>query len=145
MSENFEREQAELRERNAALQSELAAFNEDNERADKFIAIVRKFTRIDELSPQIINEFVDKITVFESVWSEQTETERRKGTRHQQIDVSLKYIGRFDVPDTRSPEEIEAERIAEEKSERKRAQKRDSERRRKEAKRQREAAASVTA
>jgi DNA invertase Pin-like site-specific DNA recombinase len=140
MSGDFEREQAELREKNITLQAELNAFNEDNERADRFIAIVQKFTRIEELSAQIINEFVDKIVVYESVWSEQTETERRKGTRHQEIDVYLKYIGNFNTPDLRTLEEIEAERIAEEKLERKRTQKRDSERRRREAKRQREAA-----
>jgi DNA invertase Pin-like site-specific DNA recombinase len=139
MTENFEREQAELREKNVALQAELDAFNSDSERADKFIAIVRKYTRFEELTAQMILEFVDKIVIHESVWSEQTEAERRKGTRSQQIDVYLKYIGDFNAPDTRTPEEIEAERIAEEKLERKRVQKRDSERRRREAKRQRAA------
>jgi hypothetical protein len=137
MTENFEREQAELREKNVTLQAELDTFNTDSERADKFIAIVRKYTRFEELTARMILEFVDKVIVHESVWSEQTETERRKGTRSQRIDVYLKYIGDFNSPDTRTPEEIEAEQIAEEKLERKRAQKRDSERRRHEAKRQR--------
>jgi ribonucleotide reductase beta subunit family protein with ferritin-like domain len=83
----------------------------------------------------MIYEFVDKIIIHESVWTEQTETERRKGTRTQKVEVYLKYIGNFNVPDTRPPEEIEAERIAEEKLQRKRQQKRDSERRRRERKR----------
>jgi len=43
------------------------------------------------------------------------------GSRSQQVDVYLKYIGKFDVPDMRTAEEIEAERIAEEKLEARRA------------------------
>jgi hypothetical protein len=88
----------------------------------------------------MIHEFVDRIVIHESVWSEQTESERRKGFRTQQVDIYLKYIGKFSVPDTRPQEEIEAERIAEEKLQRKRAQKRDSERRRREKKRAEETA-----
>jgi DNA invertase Pin-like site-specific DNA recombinase len=144
MTENFEREQSELREKNATLQAEIDAFTADSERADKFAAIVRKFTRLEELTPQMILEFVDKIIIHESVWSEQTETERRKGTRNQRIDVYLKYIGDFDAPDIRPPEEIEAERIAEEKLQRKRKQKRESNRRCTERKRAAASAAKET-
>jgi len=132
MSAGFEREQADLRTKNITLQDELDTFNTDSAKADNFIALVRKFTRFEELTTSMIYEFVDKIIIHESVWTEQTETERRKGTRTQKVDVYLKYIGNFNVPDTRPPEEIEAERIAEEKLQRKRQQKRDSERRRRE-------------
>lgn len=111
---------------------ELDTFNADSKKADNFIALVRKFTRFEELTTPMIYEFVDKIIIHESVWTEQTETERRKGTRTQNIDVYIKYIGKFDAPDTRSQEDIEAEHIAEEKLQRKRRQKRDSERRRRE-------------
>jgi DNA invertase Pin-like site-specific DNA recombinase len=145
MSSGYEREQADLREKNEELRAELDAFNADEAKADNFIALVRKYTRIEELTPLLINEFVEKIVVHESVWSEQTETERRKGTRSQQIDVYLKYIGSFDAPDTRAPEEIEAERIAEEKLQRQRAWKRDYERRKREEKRVAKAAEADTA
>ena len=37
------------------------------------------------------------------------------------MEVFLKYIGSFDVPDTRTPEQVEADRIAEEKLEARRA------------------------
>jgi hypothetical protein len=132
MSGGFEQEQTDLREPNITLQAEIDAYNNDNAKADNFIAIVRKHTRFEELTTAMINEFTDKIVIHESVWSEQTETERRKGTCSQQIDVYLKYIGNLNVPDTRSAEEIEAERIAEEKLQRKRKQKRDYERRKRE-------------
>ena len=141
MSSDYENEQKELRAENATLQSELDSFTADGERADKFIALVRRYTRFEELTNAMIHEFVDTIVIYESVWSEQSETERRKGYRTQEIDINLKYIGKFDVPDTCPQEEIEAERIAEEKLQRKRAQKRDSERRRREKRRAEEAAA----
>jgi DNA invertase Pin-like site-specific DNA recombinase len=134
MTTDYEREQAELREQNATLKAELDAREADDAKADNFIALVRKYTRIEELTPIVINECVDKIVIHESVWSEQTETERRRGTRSQRIDVHLKYIGKFDAPDLRSPEEIEAEQIAEAKLQRERQWKRESNRRCKERK-----------
>ena len=135
MSEEYQRERADLRTKNDTLQTEIDTFKSDSERAGNFIALVRRYTRFEELTNAMIHEFVEKIVIYESVWSEQTESERRKGTRTQQIDIYLKYIGKYAAPDTRSQEEIEAERIAEEKLQRKRAQKRDSERRRREKKR----------
>ena len=68
----------------------------------------------------MIYEFVDKIIIHEAVWSEQDKDHRRRGARSQKIEVFLKYIGDFNVPDLRSPEEIEAERIAEEQLQAKR-------------------------
>ncbi len=125
MTGDYEREQAELREKNAALQAEIDAFNADAKNADQFVELVQKYTRFDELTTPLLNEFVERIDVHEGVWSEGG----RYGSRSQQIDITLKYIGRFDTPDTRAPEEIEAERIAEEKRERRRAQQRETSRR----------------
>ena len=125
MSGNFEQEQQKLREENITLQSEVDIYNEDNEKVDKFVSLVQRYTRFEELTPTIINESIDGIIIHEAVWSEATETNRRKGTRSQQIDVHLKYIGSFDVPDNRTPEEIEAERVTDEKAEAKRTRQRE--------------------
>jgi len=118
MSKSCEQEQAELRKHNATLQLEIDVWSEDKNKVDSFISLVRKYTRIEELTTPMLYEFVDRVIVHEGVWSEATETQKRRGTRSQQIDVYLKYIGNFDAPDMRSPEEIEAERKAEEKRER---------------------------
>jgi hypothetical protein len=85
--------------------------------------LARRYTRFEELTNSIINEFVDKVIVHEGVWSEGGG--RVKGSRTQEVEVYLKYIGKFDVPDLRSAEEIEAERIAFEKAERERKRKRE--------------------
>ena len=132
-----------MRTENKTLQAEIDAFNEDNQMADNFVALVRRYTRFEELTTPMINEFIDKIIIHESVWSEATETKRRMGTRSQQIDVYLKYIGNFEAPDTRTAEEIEAERIAEEKLEQRRKKQREYARRRAAEKRAADAAPAV--
>jgi len=129
MSVGYEQEQQELKTQNAKLQAELDTFDADHAKADNFIALVQRYTRFEELTTPMLNELVDKVVIHESVWSEQTATERRKGTRSQRIDVYLKYIGNFTAPDMRSAEEIEAEMLAEEKRARKLQQKRESARR----------------
>jgi hypothetical protein len=129
MSAGYEQEQTNLRTKTAEMRSELDTWSADGENADKFIELVYRYTRFEELTNSMINEFIDKIVVYEAVWSEQNELNSNKGTRRQKIEIFLKYIGNFDVPDMRSAEEIEAERIAEERRERTRQQKRDYNRR----------------
>jgi DNA invertase Pin-like site-specific DNA recombinase len=123
MTGGYDAERAELREKTAALQAELAAFNEDSVRADKFVEIVRRCTGFEELTPAVLNEFVEKVIVHECEWSEGNTGKggRPRGARTQKVDVYLKYIGNFETPDLRTPEQIEADIIAEEKLERNRA------------------------
>ena len=144
MSGGFEQEQTKLREENATLQSEIDAFNEGNEKVDNFVSLVRRYTRIEELTAGMINEFIDGINIHESVWSEATETQKRMGTRTQQIDIHLKYIGIFTAPDLRTAEEIEAERIAEEKLELRRKKQREYARRKAAEKKEKNAAKAET-
>jgi len=139
MSGGFEQEQSKLRGDNAAMQAEIDAYNEDNDKVDNFVALVQRYTRFEELTTPMINEFIDKIIIHESVWSEATEENRRMGTRTQQVDVYLKYIGCVDMPDTRTAEEIEAERIAEEKLEQRRKKQREYARKKAAEKREAEA------
>jgi len=133
----YEREQSELKSQTASLHAELDAFNADGTGAEKYIRLVRRFTDIDELTPTMINEFVDKIIVHEGEWSEgrNPETGRGLGTRMQKVEVFLKYIGSFNVPDMRTLEEIEAECAEQERIARERKYKREYRRRMVEAQR----------
>ncbi|MCL1883448.1 MAG: recombinase family protein [Defluviitaleaceae bacterium] len=130
MTATYEQELSDLKNQNARFQSELDEFNIENDKTDKFLALVRKYTRLEKLTNAMLNEFVDKIIVHEGVWSEGKHPNGRpKGIRSQRVDVYLKYIGKFDVPDMRTAEEIEAERIAAEKLEKKRKAGRETARR----------------
>jgi hypothetical protein len=139
MTGGYEQERSDLREKTAALQAELDEYINDGERADRFIEIVRRYTEFEELTPCILNEFVEKVIVSEGEWSEGVgENGRHRGSRSQKVDVYLKYIGNFDAPDLRTPEQIETERLAEEKLARTRAYHREKTRQSSERKRQRE-------
>jgi len=122
MSEDYEREQIALKSENETLQEELNALNADAENAESFLKLVRRYTDYEVLTNSMLNEFVDKIYVHESVWSEADSESSCKGTRSQQIDVHLKYIGMFDVP---VAEQTEEELKAERKAEKRRIQKRE--------------------
>lgn len=111
-------------------ESELEALEEDIERdnaelegmcakktdVDVFMELVKKHMAFDELTPAILNEFVDKIMVYKAVGS--------GANRMQDVDIYLNYIGRFVVPEVvveLTEEEKLAEAKRQEKLEKKRA------------------------
>jgi hypothetical protein len=114
ISANCNREQEELKNQTSVMQTELDSFNEDTANVEKFVELVKRYTDFTELSATMINEFVDRVVVHEGEWSEgvHSESGRPKGKRSQKIEVYLKYVGSLDVPCSRTPEEIEAERVA---------------------------------
>jgi nitrogen fixation protein FixH len=117
LSEEYEREQAELEQSIITLQAELDSFTADSAKVEKFIGLVKRYTDFSELTPQMIAEFIEKIEVHEA--------DKSSGERSQQVDVYLNFIGKFEVPtDEPTAEEI----AAEEKAQRKRAKCRDAQR-----------------
>ena len=111
MSAGYEQEQAGLKQQTAVLQSALNSYNADTANAEKFIELVQRYTRFDDLSTVMLNELVDRVIVHEGEWSEgkNPTTNKGMGTRRQHVEVFLKYIGDMTIPDLRTPEEIEAE------------------------------------
>ena len=118
LSAEYEQEQAELEQSIITLQTELDSFTADSAKADKFIALVKKYTDFSELTPQMLIEYIEKIVVHDADYS--------SGERTQTADVYLNFIGKFDLPAAApTPEEI----AAEEKAFRKREQRRQAQRR----------------
>jgi hypothetical protein len=106
----YDNEQAALRQTVIDLKAEIDGYAEDSVRADKFIEIVRRYTEFNTLSVQMLNEFVEKVVIYEG--------DKSSGKRVQQVDIYLSFIGNFNIPDEpmeMSPEEIEAERKADER------------------------------
>lgn len=104
LSKQYEDEQETLEARITEVEKELAQFEIDSNRADKFIALARKYTGFEELTPSMLSEYVDKIVVFEA--------ERPRGQCNQRIDIYLTYIGQFtppgceqEFPEYQSPED----------------------------------------
>ena len=90
LSADYEAEQASLEELIASEQDALEAYQSDSSRADEFLKLAKKYTDFTELTPQMVYEFVDRILVHAP--------ERSGGERVQEIEIYLKYIGRFDLP-----------------------------------------------
>ncbi|MDE7220905.1 MAG: DUF4368 domain-containing protein, partial [Oscillospiraceae bacterium] len=105
LSDGYEREQEELDAAIVREQAELDAFNADTDRADQFLELVRRYTDFSVLTTPMILEFVDKIVVHAP--------DRSSGERMQEVDIYLKFIGKFDVPlPEPTPEELaEQERL----------------------------------
>ncbi|MCL2009848.1 MAG: DUF4368 domain-containing protein [Synergistaceae bacterium] len=111
LTDAYETEQAELRAQSAELQVLLDEYEHDGHNAERFLVLAKKYPTFDELTPQMLHEFVDKVFIHEG--------DKSSGERRQQIDIHLNFIGQFKVPQEISeltPEELAA---AEKKLERK--------------------------
>ena len=102
---DYEREQAEINELIASENERLAAYEEDTGKINDFLALTKKYTDFTQLTPQLIYEFIDRIEVHKP--------EKVDGERTQEVEIFLKYIGKFEVPlpDPTPEENAEAEKI----------------------------------
>lgn len=64
MSKVYTEEQTEIAEKVKILQAELDKTTDKAMTADMFIKTVRKYTRARKLTPQMLNELIDKIEVY---------------------------------------------------------------------------------
>lgn len=101
LSAGYEKEQAELKTQTDKLKAELAQFETDTFRADKFMELTKRYTDFTELSPAMLNEFVDKVVVHAM--------DKSSGERVQQVDIYLSYIGQFEVPEAECDEQNAAD------------------------------------
>lgn len=108
LSAEYEAEQAQLEIDIAQMQSELQIYEQDEERINQFISLAKRYTDFSELTTVMINEFVDKIIVHAP--------DRSSGEREQEVEIYLKFIGKFDIP----IQEPSAEDLAEIEKERQR-------------------------
>ena len=95
----YEAEQKSLQISAAEAEQQVSAFEEDTGRAAQFLALAKKYTDFSELTTPMINEFIDKIIVHAP--------EKIDGDRVQEVEIYLKFIGRFELPAPElTPEEI---------------------------------------
>ena len=127
LSGEYEQEQEALEAAIAQEQAELDAFEADTARVDQFLELARKYTDFSVLTTPMIYEFVDKILVHAP--------DRSSGERTQEVEIYLKFIGKFDVP---LPEPTPEELAEMEKVRQRRAKGREKWRRAQERKKQQE-------
>ena len=94
----YEAEQRSLRDDAVKAEQQIATFEEETANAGQFLELAKKYTDFSELTTPMINEFVEKIMVHAP--------DRSDGDRVQEVDIYLKFIGKFDLP---APELTEEE------------------------------------
>lgn len=85
MSQAYEQEQAMLTVRVEALRKELSAAKEQSDNTDRFMRLVRKYTEITELTPEIVRTFIEKIIVHEK--------EKVNGKTRQTVEIIYNCVG----------------------------------------------------
>ena len=83
MSKGYEDEQAELKIKISELFSVIEENEQKSADTSQFLEIVRKYTEITELTPEIMHELVERIVVHAS--------DKSSGHRLQQIDIYYRF------------------------------------------------------
>lgn len=90
LAKNYEIEQSALKQKVESLKVGLAEAEESDDSISKFISLVRSYTKVNELTPEILNSFIDKIYIGKP--------ERIDGQRVQEVKIIYKLVGAVNIP-----------------------------------------------
>ena len=90
LSLNYEKEQKDLKDKIQELTTTLDRIKQEEIDLSSFIDKVKKYTEIKELTPEIINELVDKILIYQQT--------KLNGKKIQQIDIYYAGVGIIGIP-----------------------------------------------
>ena len=92
MSQRYEAEQLELKERMKNLRTEIEKLASKSVSTGMFLSIVRKYTRAKKLTPRMLNELVNHIEVHQA--------EKIDGEWVQKLTIHYDSVGALFIPDT---------------------------------------------
>ena len=90
MLQDFEAELNDLTERISQDQQELDRISRETINAEKFLALAKKYTDFSELTPAMVNEFVEKILVHQA--------QGKGASRTQEIEIYFNFVGKVNIP-----------------------------------------------
>ncbi len=73
------------------LREEIEAVESKSANVDRFLSIVDRYTKIQELTPHILHEFVERIVIYAAT------DPHSKVNRRQQVDIYYKGIGILEI------------------------------------------------
>lgn len=91
LSDTYETEQADLTEKAQMLKAEIEKDKKEKDEILDFLCLVEKYSSIEELTPEIIRSFVDRIIVHEK--------RKENGHYRQEIEIVYNFIGAVEFPD----------------------------------------------
>jgi len=104
MSSGYDAEQRRLKADVARMEVDIAKGEEVTADFQKFLSNVRKYTEITELTPTILNEFIQRIEVHAP--------DKSSGKRIQQIDIYYNAVGVINIPTDEDLEILKTEHEA---------------------------------
>jgi len=90
LSATYEDEQKSLTARVHTLASDLEAVKEKTENVAQFVSLVKRYTEVQELTPTIVNEFIERIIVYAP--------DKSSGHRVQRIEIRYQFVGEIPTP-----------------------------------------------
>ena len=90
MSDNYEAEQKELTEKVKTLKAEIEKAKTQYDNIKRFMTIVKKYSDFDELTPEILRAFVDKVIIHEKV--------KVDGHYVYTIEIIYNFVEAIDLP-----------------------------------------------
>lgn len=90
LAKSYEDEGNDLKAKIQELQNALASSVQDEEKLSKFLKVVKSYTEIEELTPEILNSFIEKIYIGE--------TEKYDGRKMQEVEIIYKFVGALNLP-----------------------------------------------
>ena len=91
MSDNYEAEQKALTERLNYLKAEIEKAKTQYDNIQRFLAVVKKYSDFDELTPEILRAFVDKVIIHEKI--------KVDGRYVHTIEIIYNFVEAIDLPD----------------------------------------------
>ncbi|ANU53471.1 recombinase family protein [Acutalibacter muris] len=89
LTSGYEDEKRELTKRTAELKKEIDTAAERSADVKRFVALVRRYTEISELTYENVHEFIDRILVYEL----------DKNTNTRKIEIFYSFVGKVDTGD----------------------------------------------
>ena len=90
LAKSYEDEGNDLKTKIQELKNALASSVQEEEKLSKFLKVVKSYTKIEELTPEILNSFIEKIYMGE--------TEKYDGRKMQEVEIIYKFIGAINLP-----------------------------------------------
>lgn len=108
LSFNYDKEQQELKIKIEQLSNEIEIKEKKETDLTQFISNVKKYTEIDELTPEILNELIEKIIIHQ--------TQKINGKKIQEIDIYYRGVGLISFPVSLDDIEVTIEKILNKKT-----------------------------
>ena len=90
MVASYEKEESEILTSLPKLKGEIEKLKSQSAASDRFLNVINKYTFINELSAEILNELIEKIVVHHKEKS-------GDGRTFQQIEIYYRFVGKIDA------------------------------------------------